>query len=70
MNEASDFVQCEIPCNCGVHLMAHCLVPRGALAGNAFVICPGCGSQHDTPSPPLRMFRREGGSWIPVPISS
>jgi hypothetical protein len=55
-------------CSCGAELRVHWKARTGLIVGHYSVRCPNCGTSHDTPDQPLRLFRRDGDDWTPVPL--
>ena len=62
------YAQARIPCSCGTELLVHSQARTGLIIGHHFVRCPNCGASHDTPDQPMRLFRRNGDDWTPVPL--
>jgi hypothetical protein len=62
------YAQARIPCNCGTELLVHWQARTGMIVGDHVVRCPNCDTSYDTPDQPLRLFRREGDDWTPVPL--
>jgi PIN domain len=66
----SAYVESQIPCACGSLLLVHWEARLGIIVGEHSVACPSCGRRYRIPAPALRLYRREGGTWNPVPVRS
>jgi hypothetical protein len=62
------YAQARISCSCGTELLVHWQARTGLIIGDHLVRCPNCGTSHDTPDKPLRLFRRDGDDWTPAPL--
>lgn len=64
----SRYAEATFHCSCGSDIRVHWKVGTGLNIGNYSVRCPSCGTPHDMPDQPIRVFRREGDDWTPIPF--